>query len=270
MSKATATSSTLVLKEHDVLEVEAKTSASLEVYNDLIEDAGKGTERITSDDIRPPVLRVCQGQSPQRKRGNPKFIATLEEPNMFNDLTGQIYGDGPLEFVVVSQLGESAVVFPADGSDDDIIFDIKVERIPGTKRYTDDRLNFGPDGEKPKATKFVNYLVLLLTSMELVALSLKGSQLSSCATPLNSLLKYPLNVGGQMISNPPSWARVFALSTAIDKKDGNDFSATSVRQDGLTPAPVRAIARQLHEEYAKKKVVVNVESETVDGEAVPY
>lgn len=248
---------------------------ALAEINDLIEDSGKGTENITSDDVRPPVLRVCQGQSPQRKAGNPKQIPGLNEPNLFNDLTGTNYGNGPLRFVVVSQLGESAVAFPNDKdpeAPDEIVFDIPVKRIPGTKKYTDARLNFRENGDKPIATKFVNYLVFLLESQELVALSLKGSQLKSCATPLNSLLKYPLSCGGQLIGNPPSWARVFELSTFMDKKDNQDFSATSVRAVGLTPPTVRALARSLHAQYATKRVVVGVEGDAPvveDGE-IPY
>jgi len=71
----------------------------------------RGTENIDSKDIRPPALRLAQSGTPQTKRQEASFIDGLREGEFFNSLTNERYGEGPLYFVIVNQLGDRYVEF---------------------------------------------------------------------------------------------------------------------------------------------------------------
>lgn len=233
------------------------------VPQDLIEDAGRGTENIGADDVRPPRLLVCQSQSPYRERKNTdKSIAGLDEPMMFNDLTGEIYGEGPLKFVVITKLGVRGVQFGADNKVLDFnvpLDDARMQFTTATQDSADGKIKRG-DRVKPVATKFCDYLIFLVDQQELVALSMKGGQLK-VATTLDSLVKLPLKLGKTLIAKPPAWARQFTLSTKVVNENGYSFAKLTVAQAGLAADETRAIARAIADTYAKKKVVVAVDED---------
>src|SRR5262245_52372832 len=68
-----------------------------------LEDSLAGTEDIDTSQIRLPRLAIAQGLSPQLIPGDPQHIPGLGILQMFNDLTGEIYGQGPITFVPLRQ-----------------------------------------------------------------------------------------------------------------------------------------------------------------------
>lgn len=225
---------------------------ALDTFDDLIADAGRGTENIGANDVRPPRLMLCQSGSPQRKEGNAKLIAGLNELDLFNSLSGEIYGRS-LRFTVITSLGSHWVEF----NDDLTVADPSVPE--GDKRT---EWTVGDDGKpvKPIATKFYDYLVWLPDFSELVAFSLKSTQVK-VAIKLNGLLILPLKIGGRIIAKPPAWARVYKIETKMEQDKQYSWGGYNLSTDGVTPPDVRALCSELANTYAKVNVVIEREDD---------
>ena len=153
----------------------------------------------TSQPAAPSKL-IAQAGTPQRKIDDPKQIVGLQELDLFNDVSQEIYGRGPLKIVVIQCLGPRWMEFGAKGTPDEgKVVDFKV-------LANDPRTQWGADGEKPVATKFYDYLVWLPDQQDLCVLSFKSTQIK-VAIQLNNLMKLPLKINGKVLGNPPSWAR---------------------------------------------------------------
>lgn len=53
----------------------------------------KGSEDVTSNDITLPRIEVLQALSPQLKKSEPNYIEGSEQGQIFNTVSGEIYGD---------------------------------------------------------------------------------------------------------------------------------------------------------------------------------
>ncbi len=236
----------------------SKTEASgaLAEYDDLVADAGRGTEAIGVNDVRPPRLMLCQSGSPQRKPDDPKQIAGLQELDLFNSLSGEIYGRS-LRFAVIASLGSHWVEF----NDDLTVADPSVPEGDPRTEWTEDA-----DGNrvKPKATRFYDYLVWLLDQNEVMAFSLKSTQIKN-AIKLNGLLKLPLKIGDKIIANPPAWARVYKVETKMEKDKTYSWGGYNLATDGVTPTDVRLMISELAKVYAKANVVIDREDEVPEA-----
>src|SRR5262245_54045545 len=82
-----------------------------QIPSDLIRDAGRGTENVGENDVRPPRILICQAGSPYRKMDDPKQIKGLNELDIFNDLTSENYGRGPLRFCILQILTPRYIEF---------------------------------------------------------------------------------------------------------------------------------------------------------------
>lgn len=231
---------------------------------DLRAHAGAGTEGLGKDDIRPPRLMLAQAGNPQMKKNDPSFIKDLREGNLFNDLTGDVYGDGPVPFIVITFLGKRAIEFYSEEENKKGLKGVKDFDVP----LDDERLQFkdGPDGQriKPVATLLYEYLFWLPKTSEVVAVSMKNTQVK-VAKKLNSLLKYPLNVDGEIIMDPPSWARTFALGTAMQGDGTYNWANYTVDPSGVTEPETRTLLAGLNAAYKTKNVVIEVEEEAEEA-----
>ena len=68
-----------------------RAEAGIEERPSWVPKGNAGFEGGSTDDMILPRLAICQSLSPQRKKGNPSFIEELEEGDIFNTVTGQIY-----------------------------------------------------------------------------------------------------------------------------------------------------------------------------------
>jgi hypothetical protein len=237
-----------------------KTSAqttALDTFDDLVADAGAGTENITSNDVRPPVMKLCQSGNPERKPDNPKQIQGLQELDLFNSLSSEIYGR-TIRFTVIAMLGHKWIEFDKD---------LKVvERdIPDGDPRTEWTENENGERVKPVATMFYDYLLWLIDNNEVVAFSLKSTQIKN-AIKLNGLLKLPLKIGDKIIPNPPAWARVYKLETKMEQDKQYAWGGYNLSTDGVTPADVRQLCSGLSKHYSGKKIEIERdEADAVDS-----
>jgi hypothetical protein len=215
--------------------------------------SGQGTEGFEVDDLRLPRLSLAQGGSPQVKRANPKYIDGLREGDLFNDLTGEIYGGGPLEVVFIRFLGKRAMEFWSKESGQSGVKDFDVD-------LDDPRLAFTTDDKgnriSPAATLFYDYLIFLPKTGEVVTFSFKKGGVAR-AKELNSQLAYPLIINGQRIANPPAYARTFDLNTGSDTKKGQTYAVATISGVRRSDSKVMAEAANLYQKFAKKNVVLD-------------
>ena len=222
-------------------------STALDTFDDLVADAGAGTEQITSNDVRPPVMKLCQSGTPERKPDNPKQIKGLNELDLFNSLSGENYGRN-VRFAVIAMLGHKWIEFDAE---------LKVvERdIPDGDPRTLWTENENGERVKPIATMFYDYLIWLIDHNEVVAFSLKSTQIKN-AIKLNGLLKLPLKINDKVIMNPPAWARVYKLETKAEQDKQYSWGGYNLATDGVTPPDVRQICSGISKQFAGKNIEI--------------
>lgn len=247
---------------------------ALAIPDDLKRDAGLGTENIGQDDVKPAQLKLCQAGSPQRKTDDPKQIKGLQELDLFNDLSGEIYGR-KMEFIVISMLGHRNVEFkPGELG---TVLDRNVPDNDPRCKWPEDEYGHSLTDDKgnklkPAATKFFNYLVFAPSTAEVMVLSLSSTQIP-VAIRLNGLLKLPLKIGGAILGNPPCWARTFELSSFMDKDGELSWGALNLKGLGITDPATRELCATLHASYSKKTVeveYVNAEPVRAGGDATDF
>lgn len=154
----------------------------------FIKEGTEGHEGIANSDIKPPSLKLAQSTSPETKRSKPeRFIDGLREGEFFNSLTKEIYGEDAIKVIVVKPLGHRNVEF--DENMKPVEFDIP-DDDPRTK-FTNVRIEGKLVRRKPKATKFLDYLVLVTLAdgkRRLMTMALKSTQLRK-GVEINSIIR---------------------------------------------------------------------------------
>jgi hypothetical protein len=142
---------------------------ALQVLDSVNRDDKSGLEQADAGDLILPRLALCQSNSPQRKRGNEKFIQGLDEGMMFNSLTGDVYGES-VPIIPIS-LNKRAMQFRPMEEGGGIID----RNVP----FNDPRCEYDNTKEgkeaKPLATRMYDWLVYLPESAEFAVVSFKGT-----------------------------------------------------------------------------------------------
>lgn len=205
----------------------------------------RGAENVAMSDLRIPRLLIAQDLSPQMKSSKPEYIEGLKSYDMFNSLTGQIYGRGPLTFVPIRMDKRAIEWYPRDSKEGEGIKDRDVA-------WDDPRCQFGPGGEPPVATRYYDVIALLLPTFEPIVISLHNSQFKHGQTLL-SLIK--------MRGAFPFWAGLYTVQVVEESKDkylwgGFKFGEvkTPDGKRGWTPADVAARAEETYAAFAGKKL----------------
>jgi hypothetical protein len=73
---------------------------------DYVQDTGRGSEGVTSDDMSLPRLSIIQDLSPQRKKGKDEYIDGAEEGMIFNTASNVLYPAGKVILVPAFFRGE--------------------------------------------------------------------------------------------------------------------------------------------------------------------
>lgn len=115
---------------------------------------GLGTEglgEIRADELRLPRLAIAQGLSPQLVPDDASYVPGLVIGQMFNDVTLDIYGQGPL------------VVVPVKRSVARIEFDPNDRKVPLDRNvpWNDPRMQWDGDNP-PRATEYQEFVCLVL------------------------------------------------------------------------------------------------------------
>ncbi len=213
-------------------------------------DAGVlGNEGIGRGDINMPRIDIAQKMSPEIDPTNAaKFIEGLTFTDLFHSSTKQNLGKGPLHFVILRR------------DDPRWIEWIQRELGGGIKdkdvKRGDPRTKFGSAGEKPIATEYHDFIVLLLNGFDpknpldsIVALSLKSSGIKA-AKQLNLLVQLR---GPKLICKG-----VYELSSGhdTDKKTQGVYAIYKFKNAGwLKPdSPIEKLSIELFEAWKDREV----------------
>lgn len=213
----------------------------------------RGTENIGTDDIKPPALKLAQSTSKETKRAEAtKYIEGLREGEFFNTITKENYGEGPIQLVIINQLGHRHVEF--DPVDKEIVIDFNVPDGDPRTEFTNEVKDGKTVRVKPRATKFYDYLVLTIVEGRrvLMTMSLKSTQLKK-AVELNTLLK-----GAKL----PSFAFLFEISAVPEKKGNHNFYGWLFKPVGYVEEEVGRECETIYEQLKGRKIEVQ---DTGDG-----
>lgn len=175
-----------------------------------------GAEHLTPKDVQIPRLGIAQTNSPEVMKGDPKFIKDLRAGESFNDLTGDIYGDGPLKIIIVKSDPPRWMEF----DDNRKVVDFNVKAGDPRTEFTT-----GPDGKRqaPIATMFYDYVILLGPTWDPIALSFKSTGIGD-AIKLNGLIQY---------KPVPIYGCFYELEPGLRKNDYGQWFGYSIRQAGF-------------------------------------
>ena len=181
-----------------------------------------GTEGIGREDIQMPRIAIAQGLSKQMIEGHQLYIDGLKMGQMFNTLTSDVYGKGPIEFIIVRRDNPRWVEFDADRNMVDPDVDPRDPRCEWRE---------GANGERlpPIATQFYDYIVYLTATGETIAVSMAKTNIKA-AKKLNGLIK-------MRIPPVPLYARRFLLSTAMESNDKGTYGVFVVGAAGTPGVP---------------------------------
>ncbi len=210
-----------------------------------------GNEGIGRDDILMPRLGLAQKMSPEIDGTSPKYIPGLQFMDLYNSLTKQVYARGPVYFAILRRDEPRWVEFnPLDEGGG-----IKRRNVPADDPATE----FGPNGEKPAATKFYDFIVLLLNETTLtdplqniVVLSLKGSAIKA-AKQLNMLI--------QQRGPKKIFKGAYQLKTGheTDKKSSGVYATYEIKNSGWLKGHLETLAAEMFEAWEDRALVIDHE-----------
>ncbi len=238
--------------EEKALEVK-KPSALTTVPEYLKEFKGdkSGTEHITKDDMKMPRLTIAQKMSHQLDDQKSKYIEGLKFLQVFNDLTEEVYSV-PLRFTIVRADAPRAIEFrPMDEGGGVIDMNVPINDAR-TKWH---------GKEKPAATVFYDFYLMLEDTLEIVALSLKTTNLKT-AKRLNSLMK--LRFG-------PPYTQLYELDVKREENDKGAYGIYTVINAGPVSEELLAMSTQAFHSLEDQTIDLKhdgEDTETVEGEIV--
>lgn len=223
----------------------------------LVEGDKSGTEDIDSNELRFPRLSIAQGLSPQLQEGT-SYIPDLKINDMFNDLSSEIYGKGPLNFIVVKRDVKRIEFKPR--SEGGGVLDMDVPLGDPRLEWTEDE-----SGKRipPRATKFVEFVIVLFkpTGPEPIVLSIKDTNKFNrrAHDRLTAFIKS---------KNAPIYSVVYSVKVVPEKNDKGIFGVFVIDQVGwLKDKKTAENAKEFHEALKTKKVQVAREpgDDDIDG-----
>lgn len=219
---------------------------------------GAPEEDVVEGRPRMPRLAIAQGMSPAMQRNSPKYVAGLALGDLFNTLTREKYGPGPLEFSVVRRLPSRWIEFDEERKmvDPDV--------PPGDPR-TEWRIT--AEGRKPPiATQFMEFVVILLANMEPIAISCARTNMSAANDLLGLIqIRRPKIIGGKLMKLP-EFAMKFSVEVGQASGPNNSTYGIFVfKQAGdLVNEPEKArMVRAFREQFATEVIEIEREEEPV-------
>ena len=215
-----------------------------------------GTEDIRVDEIRLPRLAIAQGLSDQMVPDNSLYIPTLKLFDMFNDVTGEVYGRGPMKFVPVRRDVRRIEFVPRKEGGG--IVDMDVPIGDARLKWTIDEMG---QSVPPVATTFDEYVCILLKpggTPEPIVLSIKHTNKFNRRTigSFNTFIK----MRGAAI-----YAGLYTIQSVTEKNDNGTFGVPVVKNAGWIPVDLPQgrmlyeACKQLADSLEGKEIVVERE-----------
>lgn len=216
-----------------------------------------GTEDIRSDEIRLPRLAIAQGLSPEIASDNP--IEGLKLYEMFNDLTREIYGRGPLHFIICKREVKHIEFKPREDGGGVVDLNVPVND-PRTLWTT-------TDGERtpPVATKFVEFIIMLLRDgkqPEPIMLSIKDTNKwnREASTALTSHIA---------LSRDAIYSGIYKVTSRPEKNDSGTFGVYGAEKIGKASPTIREHAKKFTESMKGKQIITNRDTTSDDIDESP-
>lgn len=212
-------------------------------------------------DFTLPRLAICQSLTPQRKKDNPLYIKGLEEGNLFNTVTGEIYPDNKVQ--VAPLFAFKSRIYFADIDEGGGILCQSLNAIDGgvlcdtcakcpNSQWTQDKEK--KKSVPPACTDFLNYASIILPSRELIAVSMKSTAIKVAKT-WNSMMR---------IRNRDTFAGLYDLGTAIQKNAMNEWYTFTVTNSGWVDETAYKFAENMYS--ALRDEVLKVDTTGLGGE----
>jgi hypothetical protein len=212
--------------------------------------SNEGKEGITQDDVITPRLALAQGLTPQVTEGKDGFKMGV----MFNSVTEEIYGKGPINIIVLRRERPRWTEFNSRESGGGIK-DMNIDP-------TDDRCKWGVNGEKPVATQFYDFIVSIVPfhadptdSFLALSFSRTGIKVAKHFNGLITRRKGAL------------YESVYSLSTTIEKGAKGTYAKFAVTNAGyINDEQTYKAAKRLFEAAKTKEIVID--SKDIDAEVI--
>ena len=199
------------------------------------QDDTTGKTGIAANEITLPRLALAQGTSAEMQPDGSAYLPDLRLFEMFNNLTGESYGRGPLKFIAIKR---RSLHIEFDPNDRNIPLDLDVPSDDPRTQWSKD-----PEtgkGIAPAATHFVEFIIMLVKKdapPEPLILSIK------CTNKWNRKAAERLTMF--MISTRgPSFAGFRFVESKTEKNDQGTFAVWSVRNGGMMEEGDEQLYRQ--------------------------
>lgn len=234
----------------------------------LEQDAGKGSQNVTNDDIQTPIISILQANSPQCKKSDGKYIKGASEGMLYNNVTNEVY-DGEAGIVIVPCFFEKVYIewkpnrggfVEIHGADTPLKDQIKWVQSPEGKEVPT-----LPNGNNLIETN--QHYVLILKedgSFEAAVLAMSSSALSA-SRKLNTLMGHQKKQKADgSFFKPATYASQYRLYTSARQNDQYSWFGWQVESLGDVPdMNIYYAGRALEEEV--NAGTVRVKQEQVDG-----
>jgi hypothetical protein len=213
----------------------------------------EGFEEMESGDMTLPRLAICQALTPQRQRSDPKYIQGLEEGQIFNTITDEVYADSvkivPLLFF------KNRILFRDKDKGGGILCrsdDCKTGvGEPGGDCHRCPFAQFGSarggSGKGTACNEFHNYPALVvgqdgsINPSGLVVLSFKSTSIP-IAKNWNSKMR---------LRGTDMYGGVYEVSTALEKKSEGSWYSPVIKNAGFVTEATLHQAREAHKAMAE-------------------
>ena len=184
-----------------------------------------GTEDIGVDDIRLPRLGIAQGLSDQINPESSAYVDNLKLFDMFNDLTGELHGRGPITFVPVKR---DVRYIEFDPENRGVPLDMNVPANDPRTQWTKDA---NGKSVAPRAMRFVEFVVLMLSPGKLpepIVISIKETNKFNrrAAEQLTAFIMY---------RQAPIYAGLYTVTSKSEKNDKGTFGVYVMKNAGWIP-----------------------------------
>jgi len=238
------------------------------------EDAGKGLNNLTAEDLSIPFLRILSDTNDEVKKRSPKYIEGAEVGMMFNTLTRELYNGEEGVQVVPCSYQPQLIEWSDRGKGTGAPANIHPVTSNILKTTTRDEGNKDrlPNGNYIEYT--ANYYVLIInkdgtTSQALIAM--KSTQRKK-AKRWNSLmlgLKLPKKDGG--FFNPATYSHIYRLTTVPESNEQGQWFGWDIERVGpVESQEIYMAGKQFDESVDKGEVKVKHEEETTGSDNTPY
>jgi hypothetical protein len=231
------------------------------------EDAGRGSENVTSNDISIPYISILQALSPQVQEGTPEFIMGAKAGHFFQNVNLYTY-DGKTGVEVVPCAYDRKIIewVPRDAGGGLVaVHDINTPLMQEA-RPNDKGVPTLPNGHNliDTSTHYVLYKNPF-GIWEPAVISMKSSAQKKSRL-WNSLIAQQLIPGTDRPA--PRWLFVWRLTTVLEQKDNNRWYNFEIAREVPVTKDVYLRAKAINEQF--KRGALSAAGEAPDGDSIPF